>query len=109
MEFDVETFRKNVYSVLEAVPFGRVLTYGQVAWLVGMPNHSRWVGRVLRGVPEELHLPCHRIVNSSGRTAPHWAAQKTLLEAEGVTFRKNGCVDMKKHQWHVDSEEIPEN
>ena len=31
--------------------------------------------------------------------APGWHEQRGLLEAEGVGFRENGCVDMKKHRW----------
>ncbi len=34
-----------------------------------------------------------------GRTAPGWHEQRRLLEAEGVGFRENGCVDMKKYRW----------
>ena len=50
-------------------------------------------------VPKELNLPCHRVVNSQGRLAPNWAEQRGLLEKEGITFKKNGCVDLKKHIW----------
>ena len=39
-------------------------------------------------------LPCHRVVNSQGRTAPGWTRQRELLEAEGVLFRANGRVDL---------------
>ena len=35
----------------------------------------------------------------AGRTAPGWREQRLLLEDEGVEFRKNGCVDMKRFQW----------
>ena len=45
-------------------------------------------------------------LNSQGRLAPCWAEQRALLEAEGVTFRKNGCVDMKKCQWEFMKEQI---
>lgn len=44
-------------------------------------------------------LPCHRVVNSAGRTAPHWTEQRPMLEAEGVRFRKNGCVDLTRSGW----------
>ncbi|MCR5077704.1 MAG: methylated-DNA--[protein]-cysteine S-methyltransferase [Prevotella sp.] len=99
MAFDISLFRKEVYSVVASIPRGRVLSYGQIAWLVGFPNHSRLVGRVLHGAGEEAGLPCHRVVNSAGRTAPGWAEQRSLLMTEGVTFRPNGCVDMRKWQW----------
>lgn len=51
--------------------------------------------------PPDGTLPCHRVVNSIGETAPGWTEQRTLLENEGVTFLTNGRVDMKKHLWEV--------
>lgn len=101
MAVDINLFRQEVYSIVASIPRGRVLTYGQIAWLTGHPNHSRLVGRVLHGATEAEGLPCHRVVNSAGRTAPDWAEQRRLLEAEGITFRANGCVDMRKWQWKL--------
>ena len=100
------TFLQDVYSVVAAIPEGCVVTYGQIASLVGRPQCSRMVGQAMHNVPEELHLPCHRVVNSRGRLVPGWTEQRVLLEAEGVTFRKNGCVDMKKCQWEFMKEQI---
>ncbi len=34
--------------------------------------------------------------------APCWEEQRGLLEAEGITFRANGCVDMRKWQWKLE-------
>ena len=82
-EFDAE-----IYDIVRQIPPGRVVTYGQLA---------RLAGRALANAPEGL--PCHRVVNSSGRLAPGWPAQRELLEREGVTFRRNGCVDLSKHLW----------
>lgn len=92
-------FKEEVYAVIAAIPRGKVITYGQIAWLIGMPRHARLVGRMLHEATNALNLPCHRVVNSQGRTAPHWQEQTSLLQAEGVTFRKNGCVDMKACGW----------
>lgn len=102
MAVDIEEFRKEVYNVVASIPSGRVLSYGQIAWLVGCPRHARLVGKVLHGVSEAEHLPCHRVVNGNGRTAPCWEEQLGLLEAEGITFRANGCVDMRKWQWKLE-------
>ena len=99
MKLDLETFRQDVYSVVAAIPRGKLITYGQIAMLVGRPQNARLVGYVLHHAPDSLHLPCYRVVNSDGRCAPHWDKQRSLLKAEGVTFRPNGCVDMRKHQW----------
>ena len=60
------------------------------------------VGRTLRYTPGAELLPCHRVVNKEGRTAPGWSSQRPLLEAEGVTFKPNGHVDMQRHLWEPD-------
>lgn len=102
MAVDIADFRKGVYGIVASIPSGRVLSYGKIAWLLGYPHHARLVGRMLHNAGEAEKLPCHRVVNSAGRTAPDWAEQRQLLESEGVTFRSNGCVDMKKLQWKLD-------
>lgn len=102
MAVDIEAFRKEVYNVVALIPSGRVLSYGQIAQLVGCPRHARLVGKVLHGVSETENLPCHRVVNGNGRMAPCWEEQRGLLEAEGITFRANGCVDMRKWQWKLE-------
>lgn len=99
MNISQEEFRKDVYSVIAAIPRGKVITYGQIAALIGWPRHSRLVGHVLHHAPESLHLPCHRVVNSQGKLAVHWPEQHALLEAEGISFLSNGRVDLNKCQW----------
>ena len=105
---DIDTFRQNVDQVVSSIPRGKVVTYGQLAWLVGYPTYSRLVGRVLRGAPGTSDMPSHRVVNSQGRTVPHWPEQRSLLVVEGVTFKSNGCVDMGLHQWRPEKEEMEE-
>lgn len=92
-------FYKEVYDVVREIPAGCVITYGQLAKLAGKPQCSRMAGQAMSNVPEGSGLPCHRVVNSQGRLTPHWPTQRELLEKEGVTFRKNGCVDVAKHLW----------
>lgn len=93
-------FRKAVYDIADAVPIGKVTTYGDIATLLGVPQCSRLVGRALKQAP--ANHPCHRVVNANGRTVPGWSEQITLLKAEGVTFKPNGCVDMKLHRWMIE-------
>ena len=97
-----ESFRKEVYEVVSQIPVGKVSTYGGIALLLGVPQFSRIVGRALKEVPDELSIPCHRVVNSAGRLVPGWVEQKQLLLAEEVSFKANGCVNLKEHLWHVD-------
>lgn len=103
---DQASFRNEVYSVVASIPAGRVLTYGQIAYLVGRPQCSRMVGQAMHNASEGQNLPCHRVVNSLGRLAPCWPQQRELLEKEGVVFRKNGCVDINACGWEILKETI---
>ena len=91
----------EILSVVEEIPAGCVATYGQIAALVGREKNARLVGKVMSMADYYGHYPCHRVVNAQGRLVPGWADQRRLLEEEGVGFRENGCVDLKKHLWDV--------
>lgn len=93
-------FARDVAQVVEAIPSGKVLTYGDVAALAGRPGCARQVGRILGCFGFDSAVPCHRVVNKSGRTAPHWPRQVDLLKAEGVAFNGALHVDMPRHHWH---------
>ncbi len=71
------------------IPQGKVATYGQIARLIGLPSHARFVGRTLRNLPRGTRLPWHRVVNASLRISQRGggeARQKRLLKKEDVTF-----------------------
>ena len=89
----------EILSVVEEIPAGKVASYGQIAGLIGREKNARLVGRVLRDAALYGDYPCHRVVSHAGRTAPGWAEQRSLLEAEGVPFCESGLVDMKRFQW----------
>ena len=98
-----ESFRKEVYEVVSQIPVGKVSTYGGIALLLGVPQCSRMVGRALKEVPDEFHSLPSSFVNTAGRLVPGWVEQKQLLLAEErVSFKANGCVNLKEHLWHVD-------
>ena len=90
----------EILSVVEEIPEGKVASYGQIAKLIGRDKNARLVGKILSRAEYYGDYPCHRVVNHMGRLAPHFTAQRGLLEEEGVAFRENGCVDMKKCQWN---------
>lgn len=96
---EMEQFGADVLNIVGQIPRGRVTTYGHIALLTGWPSHARMVGRTLHYTPGADRLPCHRVVNAAGRTAPGWGLQRQLLEAEGVGFKANGRVDMERYAW----------
>ena len=102
MKVDTVDFALAVKQIVAAIPKGKVATYGDVADLAGAPAHSRLVGKILGSIGMDSPVPCHRVVNAVGRPAPHWISQSALLRSEGVTFRKNGNVDLSIHRWLPD-------
>ncbi len=92
------------YEIVRRIPAGKVATYGQVARLAGMPRCARTVGYAMAGC-QDASVPCHRVVDRFGGTkacfdtlAP--GTQRALLEAEGVSFRADGTVDLEQCLWH---------
>ena len=102
------TFTK-VYDVVRRIPKGKVTTYGQIARLLGNPHLSQVVGFALHVNPEPGAIPCHRVVNRFGGLSEAFAfgglnEQRMLLEGEGVAFREDGTVDLKRHMWYGDEQ-----
>jgi methylated-DNA-protein-cysteine methyltransferase-like protein len=94
-----------VYRVVRRVPRGRVVTYGQIAAILGQPRGARAVGMALgalRGSDVET-VPWHRVINAAGRCSHRdgfWAGiQQELLEAEGVAFDRRGHVELRRVRW----------
>lgn len=89
----------QILGVVSEIPYGKVATYGQIAHLIGRNKNARLVGKVLAMSQFYGNFPCQRVVNSQGRLAPNFDEQKDLLLEEGVIFKPNGNVDLKKYQW----------
>ena len=94
-----ESLIYEILSVVEEIPAGKVATYGQIACLIGREKNSRLVGRVLSMAEFYGSYPCHRVVNHAGRLVPGWSEQRQLLREEGITFKDENHVDLKKHRW----------
>lgn len=96
-----EEFIYLILSIVEEIPIGKVATYGQIARLSGYGKNARLIGKILSLSEYYGRFPCHRVVNSNGRCAPGWEEQKDILLKEGITFKKNGFVNLKNHQWEL--------
>ena len=91
-----EKLIREALDIADSIPPGKVMSYGQIAELMGRPKNARLVGKIMSMQDRFGNHPCHRVVNSAGRTVPGWTEQRELLEAEGVEFRENGNVDMRR-------------
>ena len=92
---------QEIYKIAAEIPKGRVMTYGQIARSIGNTGWARLVGQAMFNTPEDLDIPCHRVVNSKGEMSPDHVfggqdIQRKMLKDEGVIFKRNGCVDFKK-------------
>lgn len=98
---DFDRWVQNVWQVVEGIPRGHVLTYGEVARLAGMSRAARRVSQAMRRAPRTRKLPWHRVVNAQGRisfpadSSGH-RQQKERLEREGVVFVE-GKIDLEQH------------
>lgn len=107
---DRETRMRRIWETVADIPRGRVANYGQVAEIAGIARGARQVGYALRHAPDELALPWHRVVQSSGKSAfdPNSRAyrrQRDRLAEEGVAML-SGQVDMAKYRWRPDLDEL---
>lgn len=99
-------FHRAVYRLVRRVPRGRVVTYGQVAALLGHPRAARAVGTALGALRGSLvqAVPWQRVIAASGRCSHRdgmsAAEQRDLLEREGVRFDRRGRVDLDRVRWN---------
>ncbi|PYQ11597.1 MAG: 6-O-methylguanine DNA methyltransferase [Acidobacteria bacterium] len=94
---------EGVYALIRRIPRGKVMTYGQIATLLGSRLSPRAVGWALHGCPRGI--PWHRVVNASGGCStdrlPSLAPglQQALLRGEGVRFAPNATLDLGRYRW----------
>jgi methylated-DNA-protein-cysteine methyltransferase-like protein len=100
---DEKTYREPVYDLVRKIPVGKVMTYGQIAIILGEGYTARTVGYVMHGADSE-NVPWQRVINSQGKCSTGRLTipvnlQQELLEAEGVVFSDKGKCDLREHQW----------
>ena len=94
---------ERIYALVRRIPEGKVATYGQIAFLLGMPRGARTVGFAMAAC-RDPSVPCHRVVNRFGGTSAAFDTwdrdvQRKLLEGEGVRFDKEGRADLFVSGW----------
>jgi methylated-DNA-protein-cysteine methyltransferase-like protein len=124
---DAARFNQVVWKIVSLIPSGVVSTYGQIASMIPAPagveveEYDRygavWVGKAMNAVStkDDPEIPWQRVINSQGGIslpAGSSAAieQRKRLEREGVTFERNGRVNLKVFGWEgPDAEWLHEN
>ena len=81
-------FQCQVWSALAEIPYGSVVSYAELAEMVGRPTAFRAVGQANGANPLPVVLPCHRVVASGGRIGGYGGGlgmKRRLLALEGVS------------------------
>ena len=99
---------KQIYGMVSRIPEGKVATYGQIAKLIGYPNHARYIGRALSDLENNSNVPWHRVINAKGKISPRGLDgcddyQRIILEDENIVFNDKGCISLKEYQWQPDN------
>jgi methylated-DNA-protein-cysteine methyltransferase-like protein len=90
-----------VYRLVQQIPRGRVLTYGDVARLLRLPGGARGAGHAMAATPSGQGIPWHRVLGEGGKLLirePYASLQRKLLESEGVSVIESR-VDIKRYLW----------
>jgi methylated-DNA-protein-cysteine methyltransferase-like protein len=103
-----KTYRKRVYEIVRQIPAGKVMTYGQIALILGEGYTARTVGYVMHGADEGV--PWQRVINSrgacsTGKMTMPINLQQSILESEGVVFSDTGKCDLGVYRWYPEGME----
>ena len=59
-------FQKRVWKEIDKIPYGKTVTYKEIAEKIGKPNASRAVANAWGRNPSPVIRPCHRVIRSDG-------------------------------------------
>jgi len=95
-------YNERVFEIVRRIPAGRVMTYGQLAEILGEGYTARTVGFAMNKADESV--PWHRVINaqgacSTGRVLLPTNKQQRMLEAEGVEFNARDRCDLGRYRW----------
>lgn len=95
-------YRERVFRIVRSIPAGRVMTYGQLAEILGDGYTPRTIGFVMHSSDDKT--PWHRVINaqgacSTGRVVIPHDKQQRMLEAEGICFNERGRCDLRNYLW----------
>lgn len=101
-----KNYRERVYELVRQIPQGRVMSYGQIAAVLGEGYTPRTVGYVMHAADSE-GVPWQRVINSQGKCSTGRLTipvnlQQEMLEQEGVVFNEKGRCEMKTFGWFPD-------
>jgi len=106
-------YREQVFKIVCQIPVGKVMTYGQIALILGEGYTPRTVGYAMHAAETE-NVPWQRVINSQGKCSTGRITipvnlQQEILEAEGIEFSGKGGCDLSMYQWFPEGFERDED
>ncbi len=97
-------FKEKVIEVVSLIPFGKVVSYGQVALYIGIPRAARQVGWMLNRMEGDVQIPWWRVVNNQGRISIKGSKytaedQRELLVEEGIRVNDDLTLVIEKYRF----------
>ena len=108
------TSYQRIWQTVQAIPYGRVATYGQIADLAGLPRRARLVGKALANAPkqgwQDKAIPWYRVINAQGKISfaigsDAFERQKQQLQDEQIVVLNNK-IKLNTFQWQPDLGEL---
>jgi methylated-DNA-[protein]-cysteine S-methyltransferase len=60
-------FQQKIWQALQTIPYGKTISYGELAQQIDQPSASRAVGLANGRNPISIIVPCHRVIGASGK------------------------------------------
>lgn len=101
----MESYKDRVLKIIRLVPYGMVVSYGQVAAMAGIPRTARQVGRILNATEGDDTLPWWRVINNQGIISIKGTklndknVQRSLLRSEGIVVNDNYELAIEKYRF----------
>ena len=93
LQLEGSPFQLKVWEQLRQIPYGQVISYGQLARRIGQPGASRAAGGANRRNPIPIIVPCHRVIAADGTLGGYSGncdgrarIKRALLKLEGRNF-----------------------
>lgn len=94
LKFDLDgtVFQKSVWQQIQKIPFGKTVSYGEIARAIRKPQAARAVGGAVGANPVAIFIACHRVMGSAGKLTGYSGGnglptKRKLLDLEGIKYR----------------------
>lgn len=106
IDFELELcgtdFQKQVWEILKTIPYGKSMTYGEIAQIIAQQRNlpkmsAQAVGYAVGSNPISIIIPCHRVLGKTGNLTGYAGGlnrKRALLNIEKIKF--NDCTTLKR-------------